>query len=470
MEAQFRAVFEHYRSGNIKMAEHVCREILRSQPDSAEAHNILGMIFVETGRLDQAISCFHDALNLKSDLDYAYYGLGLASQKKGLHNEAVVHYQKAIGLNPGLFDAYLQLGVIAYNRRSLDEAVSFLLRVLELNPDCEDAYLFLGIISKERAQFDDSIAYLQRALQLNPEHAWAYTNLGVVLQSAGRFEESQVCLKKALQHNPNLGNPHNKVAGLLRPMGDLRDAINAHRQITDKSILICVCTFNRRRITRLSLEQTKRYKAPHCHLQVYDDHSTEYDASFLAPHADEVIQLPEKMGIDYLRWHQFRQFMESGFDFLYMTDSDVLHDPQYVAALEVLYDAGDAKLPVSLYNNIFTMQPGMILLYEKGIMLKTMTDGKSMFYDRAMVEKILARLEESPPALANLPWDNKAVSFLHLPWVVPETSYLEHYGAGGLNNDNYGRDTAINPTAYLRTRRQAVLEFLINDVDLKIDL
>ena len=62
-----------------------------------------------------------------------------------------------------------------------------------------------------------------------------------------------------------------------------------------------------------------------------------------------------------------------------------------------------------------------------------------------------------------LPWDNKAVACLRLPWITPEISYLEHFGAGGLNSDNYERERAINPTEYLQERRENILQYLRQD-------
>jgi hypothetical protein len=216
------------------------------------------------------------------------------------------------------------------------------------------------------------------------------------------------------------------------------------------------------------LAQTKRYARSQCYFQVYNDHSTEYDNSFLLPLADEVMQLSVKKDIDRLRWHQFRKLLESDHDFLYLTDNDVIHDPDYVAVLKTLYRMGNGNLPVSLYNSIFTMQPRMILNRKNGIMLKTTAPGCSMFYDRNMVKKIVTMLDRGDKTFDYLPWDNKAVAYLGLPWITPETSYLEHYGAGGISNINYERDRAINPTLYLMERRESILNYLINDVEIGI--
>jgi hypothetical protein len=215
----------------------------------------------------------------------------------------------------------------------------------------------------------------------------------------------------------------------------------------------------------MSLTQTKRYKTSYCHLQVYNDHSTEYDNDFLTPYADEVIKLPSKMGIHSLRWHQFREFLKTDFDFIYMTDGDVIHDPRFITVLEVLYETGDGKLPVCLFNSAFHVEPRIILYRKNGVMLKGTAPGVSMFYDRAMVEKIVSMLDRHHDTSI---WDYTALKYLGLPWVTPETSYLEHYGGGGIHNADYERDRAINPTEYLRERREGILRYLTHDDELQM--
>jgi len=160
--------------------------------------------------------------------------------------------------------------------------------------------------------------------------------------------------------------------------------------------------------------------------------------------------------------------LETDFDFLYLTDNDVIHDPDYIAVLDKLYTKGKGMFPVSLFNNIFMLQPRLILSYEKGIFIKSSAPGASMFYDRKMVNKIVSTSDNIGNLLDYLPWDNKAIACLQLPWITPAISYLEHFGAGGLNNDNYERERAVNPTDYLRERRDPILRYLTRDIALDV--
>jgi hypothetical protein len=259
--------------------------------------------------------------------------------------------------------------------------------------------------------------------------------------------------------------------GLTKALGSgghLDDAVSSFLNASRLTVLIVVPVFNRKRITQLSLAQTKRYKTSSCRLQVYNDHSTEFDNSFLLPYADEVIQLPVKMGIHKLRQYQLAKFLETDFDLIYMTDNDVIHDSRYVTVLLALYEMGNRKLPVCLYNTEFSGHESNILYKRNGIMIKKAAHGVSMLYDRKMAEKIVSMMNKAGHAHDIISWDLRAVSYLDLPWIAPEMSYLEHYGADGVNNDDYERDRALSPTPYLEKRRESILVCLTQGGDPQI--
>jgi tetratricopeptide (TPR) repeat protein len=491
------SAFDHYRAGNILEAESICNEILKFYPSNfnalyligiiraqlcdydssieyltrsleimpshADAHYAMGNVFRKKGQLNQAITSYQKAVQFRPDFTDVYYILGNIYEEKNMFDEAASCYRQAVRIDPNHFHAYARLGFALYNRRQLDEAVRYLEKAIQINPNYDEAYSCLGMIFREKGKFDEAIAHFNKALQINPDSAWAYTNLGVTFQQRGQQKEGRKYLQEALEKNSNIHNAPNNLDDLLvHDKETYYEKMNSQKQST-KKILIVVSTFNREKITALSLSQTKRYKSAYCCLQVYNDHSTHYDNTFLAHYADDVIQLPAKIGINKLRWYQFRKFLETDFEFLYLTDSDVIHDPQYVFMLEMLYERGKRSLPVSLFNSIFTFQPRMILYHKDGIFLKTTAPGISMFYDRNMVEKILSTSEKVGNVFDYLPWDNRAVVFLGMPWITSETSYVEHFGADGMNNDNHERDRAINPSEYLQERRDIILQYLMKN-------
>jgi peptidylprolyl isomerase len=267
----------------------------------------------------------------------------------------------------------------------------------------------------------------------------------------------------------NSENKYKRFIETIQIREPLHETVKSFQKTSKHSILIIVPSFNRKKTTQLSLAQTRRYKTNYCHLQVYNDHSTEYDNSFLTTLADEVIQLPTKMGIHDLRQHHLRKFLETKFDFLYLTDNDVLHDPMYVTILELLYEIGNCRLPVCLYNTQYHNQANNILYNNQGIMLKKTAPGVSMFFDRSMVDKIVSVMDKSGNAHDLISWDYRVIAYLDLPWITSETSYLEHFGADGIHNADFERDRAINPSQYLRERRESVIQYLTKNSNQEID-
>jgi hypothetical protein len=252
-----------------------------------------------------------------------------------------------------------------------------------------------------------------------------------------------------------------KISSLNNPEKAV-DAMTQHSY--DRRILISVPAFNRMKITQLCLSQIQRYKTSNCFLQVYNDHSTEYGNGFLLNYADEAIQMPHRMGIHNLRLHQLRKFLESDFDFIYLTDNDVIHDPGFIRMLVFLYELGEKQLPVCIYNTLHHMQPGVILFQNNFILLKRKSPGVSMFFDRKMVETIIEILDSAGEYQADFSWDYRVIAYLDRPVITSATSYLEHFGAGGINNTDFEKDRALNPTNYLKEKRGEIINYLIGKI------
>ncbi|NVL89828.1 MAG: tetratricopeptide repeat protein, partial [Desulfobacterales bacterium] len=86
-------------------------------------------------RLDEAISSYQKAIQLKADYVIAYNNLGAAFNGQGKLGEAVSCYQKALQLNSDYAEAYNNLGNAFKDQGRLDEAVSSYQKALQLKPD-----------------------------------------------------------------------------------------------------------------------------------------------------------------------------------------------------------------------------------------------------------------------------------------------------------------------------------------------
>ena len=247
------------------------------------------------------------------------------------------------------------------------------------------------------------------------------------------------------------------------------------------SIMICVPVYNRKMITELALENLQKYKGDGNELWVYNDWSTEYDNDFIEPLCDRVVKLPASksvvvknennkngMGVASLRWQQFRDFLrEDRFDYIYFTDSDAIHDPNFINILLETYNKyklknGD-KIPICLYDTVWHSQPQNLLKDGVDVYMRRYAPGISHFYSKDMVKKIVSVLD-SLSEVKIYGWDYQTSDYLKLPFITTKISYVEHFGAVKESmhtpQGQWDRDRANNPTQYLQDNRNSIISYL----------
>ena len=79
------------------------------RPQNARAHNNLGNILKQAGRIEEAIAHYEQALRIKPDYAEAHYDLGIALEQTGKLREAIGHYQQALRIKPDLTAAQTAL-------------------------------------------------------------------------------------------------------------------------------------------------------------------------------------------------------------------------------------------------------------------------------------------------------------------------------------------------------------------------
>src|SRR3954470_16103664 len=78
--------------------------------DDPDAHNNLGLCYLETGRLDDAVDSFVLAIHFRPDFSAAFHHLALAAIEADDYQEAVRCLEHAIELNPDFAAAHNTLG------------------------------------------------------------------------------------------------------------------------------------------------------------------------------------------------------------------------------------------------------------------------------------------------------------------------------------------------------------------------
>ena len=127
------------------------RKALQIKPDSAEAHQNLGIALANRGQLDEAIAHFRKAVEAQPDDADAHYNLGTALANRGQLDEAIAHFQKTVEARPDYADAYHNLGIAWASRGRLDEATANYQKALVLAIQQNDAALARQLRGRLRA-------------------------------------------------------------------------------------------------------------------------------------------------------------------------------------------------------------------------------------------------------------------------------------------------------------------------------
>ena len=246
------------------------------------------------------------------------------------------------------------------------------------------------------------------------------------------------------------------------------------------NILIALATYNRKNLTKICLENISKILDKNSALIIYDDGSDEYNENFLKKFSSNVLRFRVKGGIERSRARCFRDFLyiHKKFDLLYITDNDVIHDPNFLNRIRELNSISktlDKKLPFGLFNSIFHNKAGNVLEQHKEYSLRKTCPGVSQCYDRNMVKIMVDFLNHNPIFETVYGFDYYWPAQLGVPFIQSEVSYLEHFARDrhqpGIHSGfskkradimkDFEKDRALNPTNYLKEIRNQTINLIM---------
>jgi Flp pilus assembly protein TadD len=154
---------------------------IQRNPNAWMAHNNLGAILLQKGKLDEAIAQFRRVQEINPNPVDAQANLGDALLQKKQLDEAIVHYQRAIQIKPDDARAHYNLGNALLLKRQVDEAIAHYQRALELSPNLANVHNNLGILLLQKGEVNEAIYHYQKALELSPTDVMAQANLAWAL-------------------------------------------------------------------------------------------------------------------------------------------------------------------------------------------------------------------------------------------------------------------------------------------------
>ncbi len=176
------------------------------------ALNNLGIIFLDKGQLDDAISKLQAAIDLRPENAPAHDNLAKALLKKGQVAEATVHYRKFLELEPANVEARNTLGTALIQQGHIREAIDQWQEVLALQPENGNAASNLAWVFA--TCIDDSIRDGTRAVELGEKALrisggkipMIYKVLAAAYAENGRFADAVETAQRGAKLATSQGN------------------------------------------------------------------------------------------------------------------------------------------------------------------------------------------------------------------------------------------------------------------------
>lgn len=147
------------------------------------------------------------ALDVTTDNDVAHYNVAAFLLRRGQVDDAISHYEKALNVRPHEGETHYHLSRALLHaslanalakRGRLDEALDHYRKAVELRDDFADAHSNLASLLAKKGETAEAIAHYEKAVALPPEDASSHIGLARLLDQLGRKEEAIAHYDRAL--------------------------------------------------------------------------------------------------------------------------------------------------------------------------------------------------------------------------------------------------------------------------------
>lgn len=158
-------------------------------PKSADVHFLLGRIYSELGRFEDADREYRRTLELSPNYRGVWHNLGNNAYRQHNYDQAIVYYQKELESHSvpipwrGMGRTFIELGKV-------DSALYAFQRAIAVDSLYAPAYFSLALLEEDEGNYEKALRYAEQALGLNPEDLEYKYIVGSYLVKLGRSEEA----------------------------------------------------------------------------------------------------------------------------------------------------------------------------------------------------------------------------------------------------------------------------------------
>ncbi|HWA93189.1 MAG TPA: tetratricopeptide repeat protein [Terracidiphilus sp.] len=238
----------YFRVGRVRDAESTVRNLLKSDPNNEDAHELLGRIYLRRlgesqngvssaspsgNALDQAIAEFEKIVSLKPKSVDDRMVLGQLYSVKHDAKKAEEQFKIAQDINPDSEDVVINLARLYAENGNVEQAAKTLESVDpdDRTPKMEFA---LGAAYEQLKKPKDAIAAYQRAVDMDPSDPRTWSSLGQALLNDGQLDAALKAYQQLSEADPENNGALIHIAEIQRRQGKYEDALVTIRKANEK--------------------------------------------------------------------------------------------------------------------------------------------------------------------------------------------------------------------------------------------
>jgi tetratricopeptide (TPR) repeat protein len=198
-------------------------------PDSPDAHEVIGDLFIDASEPEDAEDEFRMAL-LGENSASLRTKLAEALRLQGNFDDAMTELREGIKLEPRFARAHSGLGLVLRAQRNLPESTAAYQEAIRLDPDLIDAHNGLAVVLANQGKLNDAVAEFREIIRIDPDSAIGYYNLSYALADLDRDVESAAALREVIRINPDHYNARFNLGELFRLEGKYDESVKQFRE------------------------------------------------------------------------------------------------------------------------------------------------------------------------------------------------------------------------------------------------
>jgi len=177
-------------TGKMEQAVVYFSKSLKYKPDNNDALIGRANSLSAINKFGESLPDYNNYIRIKPDDPKAYVWRGIALSKTGHNDEAMADFEQSRKLDPGNYEVYYWMGLIYYQKNDFKTAIDYLDKAVSLDDKQGDVYSWRGLARYKLKMLDASIEDFNKAISLNPKDGAAYVNRSISYNDKGNYKQA----------------------------------------------------------------------------------------------------------------------------------------------------------------------------------------------------------------------------------------------------------------------------------------